>query len=697
MSQSPLPAGAGPFDPDLSGIDPGLMDAFITAMSRAQEVIGEQSRAIRAELDRVGANASALGPVGETDDWVGEQVRRLRVRNERIRGRVPDWLPGMVEYDEAAMPFVSREEARREGAALAALYRRYTTDAEGKVIGDDLRERHRDLLARMLRRGGDGDFAAALFAGLGAAGTLALPRDIAGFTRHSPISAGVTTKEQALGELSRMFGAATVAGGRAPGFAKVMDDLRRGDEGADRDALSWLVSKGDLPSEWLAAVVRANVILPMLSRTSRPEDITLGTTARFLDALAADPAAARSSVNGVLRHWTTQPAVPALTAYRGPSVRGVLTMLSRHVSGDGRTSGAFGRMLAAASGAYDERDGAHSADAARFAFEVITAAPGFATHDAMRRHLAEIGGAYATEFAASADAMDPDAREPSRFGRFDDNLPGTEPAFRLSLTDGYRYLQTFTDTNAHMEPFDRGMAALTQRLFTEGVHLDKARIANPPPNDLQAQSAVEQVFSRLGMVSGMEFAAMKVVRGTADLREKDDYESFTKALDKGMDMALLVVPAGGVPSAAAWMAFSWLIKDGLGAALEPEARLPLVNEKEITQTRAVLYEIAAGLVAKGYTMGEAPVRFKPPADPLIVDARGRLRPFSEIGKDREKTGAFLRWLKENGSIEDEADRRAFGKLVSGAATRFSGAKDRVEESLSSVDPHLKKVITGDGG
>jgi hypothetical protein len=712
---SPTPPGTGPLNPNLSGIDPNLMDGFITAMDRAHAVMGEQLQAIRTELRRVDVGAAALTPLKEIEDWAGSQVPRLRVRNELIRKQVPDWLPGwaagLVHYDEAAVPFVSPEEARRAGAALSELYKRYVKETTGKVITDELKERHRDLLARLLEHRDDADFAAAFFAGLGAAGTLTLPRHVREFFEHGrtmSVSDEADSRETALGELSRMFGTATSAAARVPGMAEIMAELERGGDATAGDALSWLVSEGHFPTAWLAAVGRNHVVTPMLNGSLTSETIALGTTARFLDALSADPAATRLAIGSVSSDWAPGSLWPGRLqlALPKPDLATVLGRMDQLLAraerrGDPavflRTRESFAQVLASASGVRDEKDGAHSEGAARFAFGVITAAPRFALTDAMRLRLAEIGGSYATEFAASAESLDPDSGRPSRFGGFDDELPGTKPAFRLSLTDAYRFLQTFADTNEHMEPFDRGMAALTQRLFEESVRVDKDRIAHPPPNGLQRETAVEQLFSRLGMVSGMQFAAMKVVRGSADLEDREGFEAFGQLLDKGMDSAMLLLPtAGGTPAAVGWMALSWAIKDGLGAALEPEARLAKVNEKELAQSRMVLHEIASGLLARGYTMKGAPVSFRPPADPLIVDGGGRLRPFSEINEDPEKTEAFLRWLKENGSIDSDADRRTFGKVTAGAVTAFSGGRSRLEAYYASVDPRLRETVTAGG-
>lgn len=280
-----MPLGTGPLVPTLSGIDPSLMDALIVAMGHAHATLGEQSEAIRDQLGRVDMSTSTLSTVKRIEDWAGEQLARLRVRDERIRGRVPGWGSGVVAYDGGEVPYASSEESREQGAALADLHRHYA----GESDDEGLRARHRDLLDRLLARQDDADLAAAFFAGLGAERTAALPGDVerlydAPGSPSIPADGGVPAKEQALARLATTFAAATTAARRTPRFDKVMDELARGGDDANRDGLSWLVSTGRFPTEWLTAVVRANVVLPMLSGTLRPADLTNGTTARFLAA-----------------------------------------------------------------------------------------------------------------------------------------------------------------------------------------------------------------------------------------------------------------------------------------------------------------------------------------------------------------------------------------------------------------------------
>ncbi|MCK2212938.1 hypothetical protein MF672_003850 [Actinomadura sp. ATCC 31491] len=528
------PPGTGPLDPSYAGIDPALMDAFIAALTRAHAAIGGHTAAIRAELARVQVGAAALAPLKEVEDWVGDQLPRLRARNELIRRQEPDRAgPGLVRYDEAAVPFTSPRAARRAGAELARLLRDHTAATTGEAAGEAAPTDEtaasgeaaaaskataseaatasvaaiagRDLLVRALARRDDADFAAAFFGGLGTAATLGLPARLGA----SPTGGGATSPERTAAELSHLFGAATGAASRVPGMAKVMDDLQRGGDGVDPVALSWLVATGRFPAAWLAAVGRVHVVVPMLNGSLKPETVALGATGRLLDALAADPAAARQAVGSAARDWpgdAVRPPLPSPLILPKPALAAVLSGMDQFLArveprGDPeavpRARESFARLLAAAAGVHDERDGAHSPDAARFAFAVITAAPRLSPADAMRARLGEIAGSYVTELVAGARAPDPAPARPSRFGAFDDEALGARPAFRLSLTDAYRFLRTFAGADAHLEPFDRGVAALARRLSGEGG------------------SAAERLVTRLGTVAGLRLAAMRAARGTA--------------------------------------------------------------------------------------------------------------------------------------------------------------------------------------
>ncbi|WP_211591640.1 hypothetical protein [Microbispora sp. H10836] len=277
--------------------------------------------------------------------------------------------------------------------------------------------------------------------------------------------------DEAVRTVSRAFGSAVSGGPAVPGFAAVAASVRTGagDE-EDRRDIGDLLPAGRLPTEWLADLV-ATQVFP--SREKTPAK----TLAPYLRALAADPAAARLAISLATR----DSPLPKDTAARLLALPGVaprdrrpdlvtfLRDLNDLAAADATSADAFGRMLAAAAGAYDEKDGAHSDVAARFAFAVMTGTPGFRFAPPTRVHVAEVAGAYATEMAEGANLGDSNQLLPSAFGPVESRVPGLSPAFRLSPEDTFRFLLAFAGDESDRGPFDQGMGDLANRLVGVNV------------------------------------------------------------------------------------------------------------------------------------------------------------------------------------------------------------------------------------
>ncbi|WP_345148041.1 hypothetical protein [Nonomuraea rubra] len=600
----------------MSGIDPARMDGFAAAMERAGADVAEQTQAIRAELTRLGVGTLTLTPFVEIERWVRGQVPKLRARNAAIRRRVPGWTPGIVTYDEAAMPYATPEESRREGAAMAVLYRQHLQAAQhgmSSPLPNDAVRRFSELLARVLAHRDDPDFAAAFFGRLGTTATIALPKDLLDLfgPAATGLPAGLRAK-QLLGHFSRLFAAATTASPPDSRFPRVMSDLERGGEGIDSESLSWLVSEGTFPTQWLTAVARRH-----LTDSGRVD-----VTGRFLSALSHDPTAARAVVTD-------------------------LDGLSAWVAGDPEASDAFGRVLAAASGVYDEEDGGHGEGAAEFAFQVITRGPGLVGNDAVRKYFAEIAGAYATEFAASAAFLDPDSQLPSRFGGFDDKLVGTTPRFRLSLTDSYRFMKTFTDTNAHMEPFNKGMAALTPATLRGG------RASGSAPAGLPSSArAAAADFGRAGVRAAGHGRGHPVRRDEGRPRCRGPQgqgggRTLRPSAGQRHGRGDAVPPRRRGVASGGRMDVSQLGAQGRRRSRDG-ARFPDAGRQQTgvrAGARSPLRDRCRAHRA-GLHLGGSPVEFQPPSDPLIADEAGRLRPYSEINENPQAMKAFLTWLRE---------------------------------------------------
>lgn len=225
-----MPSGTGPLSPDFTGIDPDLMQGFITALERGRDMIGEQSERIRQLLATAEVSTLGLQPIKEIEGWIGDELPTLRRRNETIRAsdNLVPWLPGsgLVGYDEGKI--VSPAEAQRQGTALGKRF--LTIDSVdfpwfGRTSSDEYGQIVKELSANR----NDADFTAAFFAALGAERTIGLPallrKNLDSSHPQAPL-APPRPDDEVLRAVSQAFGAAVTAGSSVPGFAKIKDAIR---------------------------------------------------------------------------------------------------------------------------------------------------------------------------------------------------------------------------------------------------------------------------------------------------------------------------------------------------------------------------------------------------------------------------------------------------------------------------------------
>ncbi|MEU0517144.1 hypothetical protein [Streptosporangium sp. NPDC006007] len=151
-----MPSGTGPLSPDFAGIDPDLMQGFVTALERGRDVIGEQSERIRQLLATAETSATALRPIREIEGWIGDELPGLRERLQTINQDLPmiggaigtpeqvsawtgawhqdpiSW--GLLAYDEKTGK-TSAANAK-EGAKLAARFNRLPSSPLGLPDAD---------------------------------------------------------------------------------------------------------------------------------------------------------------------------------------------------------------------------------------------------------------------------------------------------------------------------------------------------------------------------------------------------------------------------------------------------------------------------------------------------------------------------------------------------------------------------------
>ncbi|MBD3144780.1 hypothetical protein [Microbispora bryophytorum] len=634
------------------------MDRFVKELEHARGVIGERAEAVRRVFAARGLPAASLSPIGEVERWIDERLPDLRRRHRMAVGlsHAPSWSPGsLVPYDEKNL--LGAAEARRLGGALAAAYKDVDPDAP---FDFHLVDKYRKLVEDLAAHADDSEFAAAFFAGIGARRTVELPRRLRQVLQENV--------DEAVRTVSRAFGAAMSAGSAVPGFEAVGAAVRaRADDEEDRRDIGELLSAGRLPTEWLAEVVVTQVFLP--GEKTRGE-----TLAPYLEALAADPAAARIAIALATRNsplpkdaaarLLTRPGLGPRD--RRPDLVPFLRDLNDRAAVDATSADAFGRMLAAASGAYDEKDGAHSDVAARFAFAVVTGASGFGFAPPTRVHLAEIAGAYATEITEGANLGDSNQLLPSAFGPVESHVPGLSPMFRLSPEDTYRFLLTFAGDESDRRPFDQGMGDLARRLV--GVNVaPMLKTADP--------TRLDDLFAALGNVRGFELAAAeKHLKALDDVAERNDL-----ADDMAWDVSQLVLGKALPQGELLWLMLDQsrgLLKDsGPGE----ETNVERLRDSDNDETLGRQHTVALLLLGAGFPAAVSPKDYQATCPPgvAIADDEGNLRPFPAIAQSgNQGLRALDRWFIANGL--DGNDQLSLGKSSRRWADRFDGNKQRAQ-------------------
>ncbi|MBG0814243.1 hypothetical protein [Planomonospora sp. ID82291] len=662
MTETPsVPPGTGPLAPEFSGIDPALMNGFITELERAGQVIAEQAESIRRELAAVDLPAAGLAPIREIGGWTEQQVPKLRRRVATITAPGPELLgmigTGLRPYREASL--LSPAEARRRGTDLGERFAAIDPD-EFRFTGPYASEEIAAVFAALKGHQHDAGFTAAFFAALGPAGI----RRVDAALRRLPDD----ERPDALRTAGTAFATAVGGGAKVPGFAAVMKAVEKTMTGSagdaeDVEAVAALLSHGDHPDVWLAGLAA-----PALRSGSR---IGGSALAGLLDALGNNPAAARLAIGSAAR-FGADPAPPDIARPFGrlpgspekwddrPELAAFLKDLNERTMGIPETAGAFGRLLAAASGAYDEQDGKHGQEAAFFAYTVMTTADGWRLNDATRIHLAEIGGSYATEITLGANLNDADVAKDSAPqttpGLFEwTPPPGLRGAFRLSPEDTFRFMTTFAgDAGARLR-FGEGMEKFLHRVLPYAANAAKSSGAPVP---------LDNLFTALGNVRGTELAAaVRVLKPGDDGSETaEDAESF---LAGGvMGVVGLLSPFSAIPKT--WTALSTGVSGYYTYGRGPEEQVKKLLESDEAKTLGRRHETVQILIRQGF------VPEVPPAG-AIADPKGGLRPFEEILKQGTAgVRALDQWLVDNGL--GKGNDISLGELAAKQADVFNGAK-----------------------
>ncbi|WP_248963899.1 hypothetical protein [Sphaerisporangium perillae] len=667
-----LPPGTGPLSPEFTGINPGLMDGFVTEVEHARGVIGERTEAIRRVFAANDVSATSLDPIAEVERWLDERLPDLRRRSKMAHdiAKLPDWSPAaasaLVPYEEKSV--LPAAEAQRLGTDLAAQYKKIDPDV---FFDPGLDEKYQKIVDGLAAHAHDPEFTAAFFAGLGLNRTLQLPERLRRGLQEGDQSA-VDTVSQALGT------ALSAGGAAAAGLAAISNGLTKKAANYDEQkAIGELLSAGRFPTEWLAQVVATQIFTP--------GDRTAGSILTpYLKALAKDPGAARLAISLVARDSPLPrdtlaklsiPLVSIQPKDQRPDLATFLKTLNDRAQGDDSSADAFGRVLAAASGAYDEKDGQHSDVAARFAFTVITTADDFKLADPTRIHLSMIAGAYTTEITEGANFGDTNHLLSSAYGDVDSQIPGLKPVFRLSPEDTYKFIKTFADSLRNQAPFQTGMDILATRLVRGGVS-DMMKTKD--------STRLDDTFAALGNVRGLQLATREKLGKAIDDAAEASSDTRSFMIGTIMGFAGLGGLIEDIPKTWTFVSTAW---SGYDTYLKPEdiKELDKIRTADERETLGRQHAIAQALMDAGFKPKISPRDYQAahPKGVAIADTNGHLRPFADILKSgKEGVNALDNWFIDNGLSDD---KRSLGGVTRFLADRFDGRKDYARDRVHMFD------------
>lgn len=447
---------------------------------------------------------SALTQVGQIAEWAEDQLPGLRRRLDLALvadAARPAALRGThVEIEDPAMDAAQAEAAGRAlAAALLAI------EADGEPGAQQLRA----VLDRLAEHLGDPDVMSGFYGALGAERTQGLPYLLAEIAPELEMRddwAGRGARD--LEVLARGFATALRDSTPPRDFEELVAAFEtRADDHETAWARLALLQHGPVPTDHLLRIVQANALEQFADEPlgdfvgdvpdGRPAVLGLPRDRLELafGALASNPEAARRAISA------------------GP---GTVAMVERVYAYNRRfgvrVDEAFGAALAAGAGV-DEPPGEHSAAAATFAFDVITATADLG--DTMwfaREQYAAIAAAWVPELLAGATAeMSRVVGSRQTRPRGWEDIPGVRPHFYLSLEDTRAFLETFGHSDELSAPFDRAVGALYEELLTGAVAVGVGS---------GEWTAVDRVCRRFGNLSGASYLAQQAARSALDANDE---------------------------------------------------------------------------------------------------------------------------------------------------------------------------------
>jgi hypothetical protein len=416
---------------------------------------------------------------------------------------------------------------------------------------------------------------------------------------------GSNTARDDLRTFSHMFGTAVTNASDNPNMQAVADSFLNTPEVApiawDRGAM---VSNGHFPPDWLAKAARYNVLdtfakdgdqgfggMGYQGTPNGPFAYDVGLSqdalALWTKDLGQSPVAAREALATMGNGNPDDVTIPAdpSGAYQANIHR--LMQYGKANDYPGDMADAYGSAFAAASGANDEQDGAHTQAAIDFTkalFNDMHQDSGIAQPRAAQS-MAKIGASYVQEIAAGND------QEGTGVTGIDGNglIAGDHAAFGVPPELAKEFMKTFVGDADATKIFDTAAGQAAHHAMLAGAQQDARALGAH-----QAPDAFNAAAQAYGSVAGSENGAAIQVVG----KQVDDEEHANEVMKGILSLGVDMIPAGKLAEDAGGMVAKlsdsvWdAMKHATNMGLEAHYGGPPSSEQQLDDLKNAGYQTA---------------------------------------------------------------------------------------------------------
>ncbi|MBG0821151.1 hypothetical protein HS048_10440 [Planomonospora sp. ID91781] len=630
------------------------MDDFERGLGRAEDAIGRGEPRVRAALEKLDLDTSALGALREARSWIGSSRPDLRRRSEAIRSERTEWgssgLPGgLAAFDESRYG-----KASRDPDVYAATVKLAEAAEKGEI---DAR-----TVAELEKRTGDATFTTALLTTLGATTFRSL---LMGTAMGSEKQAKrlETALGKAMGTASPRLGKSWIDELTAP-----LSSSPAGQQGQHwkYEAITRALKHGTFSTAFLVTLARK---IDAWDRTSDSMGTYSKVMVPLMETLSRHPEAAQDFFAGdptAMKHYLTNPSKMSDDGVAlGKALEAAMLHFRDHSGTPDKPSRGYWSAMLASQFIHIEAErikNGHPPDSA-----VKPTFTGLVLSEYIRdiNHVAEGGRDRVVPGVRSADNA---------------NLPGQDPwgaQFNLEELRGVMK-ETFRDSKA-FSLVAAAQTAFTGRLLDYGA----AEMAAGRGDDTLKANA-----TRIG-------AGFGLIIDTSGLSKIEEGKKLDEAQQQNMKVFLAMVNTGlAIPQAGAWPIASGVVGAWTGLAEnlgkgDAEGTARETANAAVDETRRLVHDLTAQAMLRHGLFGSA----EPAATTHPWASLEDLKP----GDDpRDNPNNFLKdgrtlmtrdeMIDEKASNEIDKDRKfeAYQRWLSGpAGQRWRDVQETLDQSFSA--------------